>query len=391
MSFRHHWYLDPNVTFLNHGSFGACPIAVLAEQTRLREQLEREPVLFLGRELESRLDVAREALGALIKADAGDLVFVPNATTAVSTVLRALELREGDELLTTDHVYAACKNALLEVAEPRGAKVVLAEVPFPIHSADQVVSAVRAAITEKTKLILLDHVTSPTGLIFPVEKIAQLAAERGIDVLIDGAHAPGMLELDLRALGVAYYTGNCHKWLCTPKGCAFLYVRKDRQAQTRPLVISHGARTLRTDRPRFRLEHDFTGTQDFTPYLVLPKAIEFMSNLYPGGLAELRAENRKKALEARAIFQRTLNIAPPCPDDMIGSLAAFVLPDSTARPKNPWYADALQEVLFEEEKIEAMIFPFPRSPKRLVRIAAQAYNTAADYQKLADAIAKRLY
>jgi len=233
-----HFALDPEVLFLNHGSFGACPRTILEKQSELRLRLEREPVLFLSRELEKLLDGARAELGAFAGADPDDLALVKNASTGVSTVVRSLDLQPGDELLTTSHAYNACHNAL-RAQERRGVKVVSADVPFPIRSPSQVVEAVLAQATPRTKLALVDHVTSPTGLVFPVAEIVRALDARGIDSLVDGAHVPGMLPLDLRALSPAYYTGNCHKWLCTPKGCAFLFVRRDRQERIVPLTISH--------------------------------------------------------------------------------------------------------------------------------------------------------
>jgi isopenicillin-N epimerase len=317
-AFAAHWDLDPGVVFLNHGSFGACPRAVLQHQSHLRTELEREPVLFMHRELEARLDVARTELAAFVGADADDLAFVPNATAGVNTVLQSLRLKPDDELLTTDHEYNACRNALDFAAERSGARVVAAALPFPLQDAQQVVDAVLAAATPRTRLLLIDHVTSPTGLVLPIERIAAAMAERGIDVLVDGAHAPGMLSLDLRALGVAYYTGNCHKWLCTPKGSALLWVRRDRQAGLRPQSISHGANSPRTDRSRFRLEFDFTGTVDPTPWLCIPTALRFLGSLLPGGMAALQRHNRDLALRGRDRLAAALDQAPPAPAAMIG-------------------------------------------------------------------------
>lgn len=379
-----HFVLDPEVVFLNHGSFGACPRPILEAQAEWRARLEREPVLFLGRQLEGCLDHARAALAAFVRCDPDDLAFVPNATTGVNTVLRSLRLAPGDELLVTDHEYNACRNALDYVAERSGAQVVVAAVPFPLRDPLEAVQAILARARPRTRLLLVDHVTSQTGMVLPVEKIVRAMAERGIDTLVDGAHAPGMLELDLRAIGAAYYTGNLHKWVCTPKGSALLYVRRDRQAGIRPLCISHGANSKRTDRTRFRLEFDFTGTLDPSPWLVVPDALHFMGSLLPGGWPALRAHNRELALAARAVLCAALGVRPPVPDVMIGSLVSLPLPDQRGGPpRDPHYADALQERLFEEHRIEVPVMLWPAPPRRVLRIAAQVYNTLPQYERLA--------
>jgi isopenicillin-N epimerase len=377
------WLLDPAVTFLNHGSFGACPRAVLDEQQRLREELEREPVKFLARELEDRLAAARAELGAFIGADPDDLAFVPNTTTGVNTVIRALRLAPDADVLTTDHLYRACRNALDVATADRGGRVVVARVPFPVASVEQVVTAVLGAVTPRTALAVLDHVTSPTGLIFPIARLVRELAARGIDTLVDGAHAPGMLDLDLRSIDAAYYVGNCHKWLCAPKGAAFLHVRRDRQPRIRPLVISHGASAVRPDRSRFRLEFDWTGTHDPTAYLAVPAAIRVMGAAVAGGWRQLRAANRDLALAARRTLAAALGIPLPCPDEMIGSLAALPLPPA---PLPASGRDRWQERLFTQFAIEVPVIPWPQSPHRLLRISAQIYNRPADYARLAAAL-----
>ena len=381
-----HWDLDPGVVFLNHGSFGACPREVLAAQREFVARMEREPVLFVHRELEGLLDHARIALADFLGADADDIAFVTNATSGVNTVLRSLRFAPGDELLTTDHEYNACRNALDLAAATWGARVVTARVPFPLQDPAQVVEALTAAATPRTKLVLVDHVTSPTGMVLPVERIVAAFAERGIDVLVDGAHAPGMLPLELRRLGAAYYTGNCHKWLCTPKGSAFLHVRRDRQAAIRPLAISHGANSTRTDRSRFRLEFDFCGTCDASPWLAIPAALAFLGRLLPGGIPALMAHNRALALRARDLLCSALGSTPPCPDSMIGSLASIVLDPLALDPVGPLGLDPLQVRLWERWHVEVPVMRWPSPRLRMLRVSPQAYNTIEQYEYLARAV-----
>lgn len=384
---RDNWSLDPDVTFLNHGSFGACPKVVLQAQNDLRRRMEEEPVRFFARELEGLTDEARRELGAFLGADPQDLVFVPNATTGVNAVLRSLSFKPGDELLTTDHAYNACANVLRFVAERDGAKVVVARIPFPIQSPGAVVDAVLESVTPRTRFALLDHITSPTGLIFPIDALVEELGRRGVDVMVDGAHAPGMLDLRVSEVGAPFYSGNCHKWVCAPKGAGFLYVRRDRQHEIRPVTISHGANSPREDRSRYHLEFDWTGTDDPSAYLCIPEAVRFMGSLYPGGWSELMERNRALARSSRKSLCDALGIPEPAPDEMIGTLASMPLPDgSTELPKSPLYTDPLQDDLWDRWRIEIPVIPWPLPPKRLIRISAQVYNDPKDYEKLATAL-----
>jgi isopenicillin-N epimerase len=384
------WSLNPAIAFLNHGSFGACPKPVLARQQQLRDRMESNPLQFM-RQLESLLDEARADLTAFMGADFADLVFVPNATTGVNTVLRSLSWQPNDEILVTDQGYNACCNAVEFVAQQFGAQVVVAAVPFPLQHPDQVVQAVMSCVSSRTKLAVLDHVASPTGLVFPIAELVQKLAAQGIDTLVDGAHAPGMVSLDLTAIGATYYTGNCHKWLCAPKGAAFLHIRSDKQDTIRPLTISHGANSPRRDRARLLLEFDWTGTYDPTPYLCIPKAIQFMGGLLPGGWSALHAHNRALVLAARETVAPCLGVVfPTCPTTMIGAMAALPLSDE--------FPEQLQAILFEEFKIEVPVPIWPASPQllkatgrshptRLLRLSAQIYNTHTHYERLAGALA----
>ncbi|MEK7684089.1 MAG: aminotransferase class V-fold PLP-dependent enzyme [Verrucomicrobiota bacterium] len=386
------WMLDPKLVFLNHGSFGSCPRPVLEFQQEIRDRFERQPVLFFVRDLEALLDQARGALAQFLGAEAGDLVFVPNATAGVNTVLRSLRFDPGDELLVTNHEYNACRNALDFVAEQSGARVVAAHIPFPLQNEGQIIDAVMSAVTPRTRLALLDHVTSQTGLILPLPRLVRGLAERGIDTLVDGAHAPGMMPLHLRQLGAAYYTGNCHKWLCAPKGAGFLHVRRDRQELIRPLAISHGANSPRTDRSRFQIEFGWTGTWDPSACLSVPEALRFVGSLLPEGWPEIMQRNRELALAARKVLGEALRIELPCPDEFIGSLASFPLPDATGQqpPTSPLYADPLQDKLRLEFGIEVPVIPWPAPPQRLLRVSAQLYNSLDQYRLLAEALRKAL-
>lgn len=381
------WTLDPDVVFLNHGSFGAAPKAVLDRQSEIRALMEREPVQFFDHVYQRELDRAREALAAFVGADPLDLALIVNATTGVNTVLRSLRLEPGDELLVTDHEYNACRNAVDAAAAAAGAAVVVAEVPFPLESEDEAVEAILDRIGRRTRLLLVDHVTSQTGLLLPVERLVAEAQGSGVDVLVDGAHAPGMVALDLDRLGAAYYTGNCHKWMCAPKGAAFLHVRQDRRRGVRPLVISHGASAVSDERGAFHLEHDWTGTRDPSAWFCIPDAIDTLRNAVDGGWAEVRERNRRLALEARDAICEALGREPPSPASMIGSLASIPLPDGDGQPVNDLFPfDRLQVELFERFRIEVPVIGWPRRPKRVLRISAQLYNRAEQYRYLASAL-----
>ncbi len=381
-AFAQHWSLDPTVIYLNHGSFGACPTAVLQLQAELRREMESEPVDFLVRRLPGRLDEARIAFAVFVGADPADLVFVPNATTGVNSVLRSLDFAPGDELLTSSHVYAACRKTLDFVASRSGAQVVVADVPFPIESEDQVVAAVLSAVTARTRLALLDHVTSPTALIFPIRRLVEELHARGVDTLVDGAHAPGMVPLDLDNLGAAYYTGNAHKWLCAPKGAAFLFVRRDRQAGLHPSAISHGYSS------GFHAEFDWTGTCDPTAWLCVPEAIRHVGSLLPGGWPAVMAANHALALQARSLLCNAFHIESPCPDSMLGAMASLPLPKAReGSPAARLDCDGLS-AWFRERGVETWLYPLPVP---VLRVSAQLYNDLSQYQRLAELLDQALH
>jgi isopenicillin-N epimerase len=388
------WDFDPAITYLTHGTYGACPRPVVEFQRALRAELESNPIRFLTRELEGRLDAARRTVAAFLNADPEGLVVVPNATTGVATVLESLRLRPGDELLTNDHEYNATVNALETVAARARGRVVRVEIRLPIRHPEEVVEAHLAAVTPHTRAALISHVTSPSGLVFPIETLVRELQRLGVDTLVDAAHAPGMLPVDIAALGAAWWTGNGHKWLCGPKGAGMLYARADRRADLRPLVTSHGRNDPRSDRPALWKEFDWQGTSDPTAFLSLPEALRVIGSLDPGGWPAHMASNHEKALDARRLLNDRLGLEPIAPESMVGAMAAIALPMATDEATT----DALSRAFAGEERFEVPVGPFPvracrvpgQPPARaLLRISAQRYNEPSDYERLADALARR--
>jgi isopenicillin-N epimerase len=390
------WGLDPTVTYLNHGSFGACLKSVLEVQRGWRDKLEAHPVRFLARELEDLLDWSRSEIGGFTGSDADDLALTTNATAGINTVLRSLRFEKGDELVATDHAYNASLNALRYAAAQWSARVKLATIPFPIESPDEAFDAIMAAVTERTKLVMVEHVTSPTALVLPLERLVPALTAKGIDVLVDGAHGPGMVPLKLRDLAPAYYVGTTHKWVCAPKGTAFLFVRRDRQAMIKPLSISSGANDTRMDRSRFRLEFDWTGTCDPTGWLTIPAAIDALGEMLPGGWPSLISINRQLAISARDMLAEAFHTEVQAPNSMTGSMATLRLPGG------PWpRAEAARRMAMIEAamrgrrfEVPLMAWPCPwlvdsgdLPPETefdlLVRISAQAYNYFGQYERLA--------
>jgi isopenicillin-N epimerase len=389
------WALDPTVTFLNHGSFGACPRAILEVQRGWRDKLEADPARFLGRELEDLLDWVRSEIGAFVGGDPDGLALMTNATAGLSAVLRSLAFERGDEILITDHIYGSANSAVRFAAAHAGAKVVVARIPFPIQVPDQAFEAVMAKVTDKTKLALIEHVTSPTALVLPVERLVPALQEKGVDVLVDGAHGPGMVPVRLNEMGPAYYVGTLHKWICAPKGSAFLFVRRDRQPQIKPLAISAGFGETKGDRSRFRLDFDWTGTFDPSAWLTVPAAIDGLGEMLPGGWPALMDANVKLLTRARDIVAEALHTQRQAPDGMTGSMASLPLPGG------PW---PREEALRRMQMIDAamrgrrfevplILWPLPwlvdagdlpnDTPfEVLVRISAQAYNSQGQYERL---------
>ncbi|OQB28357.1 MAG: Isopenicillin N epimerase [Chloroflexi bacterium ADurb.Bin180] len=378
---RAQFLLRPDVVFLNHGSFGACPRPVFERYQAWQRELETQPVEFLGRRFGSLMLEARESLGQYLGCAADELLFVPNATTGLNIVARSLPLDPGDQVLTTDHEYGALDRTWRYVCHQRGARYVRKPLPLPLENRDQVIEAIWAGVSPRTRVLFLSHITSPTALILPVAELVRRARERRITTVIDGAHAPGQIELDLTALGADYYSGNCHKWLCAPKGSAFLYARRDRQTELQPLVVSWGWNREEqgcdgTVAPAGLVaEQEWQGTRDVSAYLSVPAAIQFQAeNDWPA----VRRSCHELLRRARRRIAGLSGLEQLCPDspEWFAQMAAVPLP----------FCDAarLQTALYERFRIEVPITEC--NGRQYVRVSVQAYNDTSDVDALVTAL-----
>ncbi|MFL2941476.1 MAG: aminotransferase class V-fold PLP-dependent enzyme, partial [Candidatus Poseidoniales archaeon] len=355
-------------------------------QFQLRKELESDPIQFLDVKAKELWAESIQILSEFINADKEGLTFVPNATSGVNTVLRSLDLKPNDEILIPDHSYQACWNAVDFTTKKAGAKTVVVPIEFPIESPEEVTKAILSNVTKRTKLALIDTVTSPTGIRLPFEQIISELQSRGVDVLLDAAHGPGIVNLDLKNLKPAYATGNAHKWLCTPKGAAFLYIREDKRAEIHPLSISHGASVDGSINEKIRLEFDWTGTQDITPWLCIPKSIQYIGGLVEGGWPDIIEHNRTLAVKARDILFDVLQTPKLCPDSMIVGLSAVALPGEGVATKSVLEPDPLHTLLYEKYKIQVPVFGWPHHNRRYLRTASYLYNSIEEYKYLAEVL-----
>ena len=371
--------LDPEVAFLNHGSFGACPAPVFAAYQSWQRELERQPVEFLGRRAAPLLAEARAQLAAYVGAAANDIVFFPNPTTAINMVVRSLQLQRGDEILTTDHECGALDRTWRFSCAQNGAHYINRPVALPVGSHAACVDDFFAGVTARTRVIFISHISSPTALVFPVAEICRRARERGIISIVDGAHAPGHVALNLEQLGADIYTGACHKWMCAPKGAAFLYARPAMQAQLDPLVVSWGYAAEQPGVSQYIDYHEWQGTRDLAAFLTVPDAIRFQE---AHNWASVSAECRKSAHKTLAQINALTGLAPLCADNgqWLGQMVAARLPAVDIK--------RLQARLYARHKVEVPLVAW--NGQALIRVSVQAYNTAGDTERLLQALRTEL-
>lgn len=381
---KEHFLLDPDIVFLNHGSYGACPKPVFDAWQGWQREMERNPVQFLGRRSAGLLRHARERLAGYLGANADDLVFVSNATTGVNIVAKSLHLNPGDEVLTTDLEYGACRATLARVCAAAGARLVLVPVPLPL-TREGFVAAMTEAMTPRTRLVMMSHITSPTALRLPIEPVLAQARRRGIASLIDGAHAPGQIPLDLAALGADYYTGNCHKWMCAPKGTAFLHARSEHHAGLFAMVTSWGE--VAPDGPSawdgfigqgvFERRMQWQGSRDLTGFLAVPAAIDFHA---AHDWAARCADCHRRAMALLQRVSARTGIAPIAADEFFLQMAPLPVPHQDAA--------ALRARLFDEFRIEVPVTQHANADcaRTFVRVSVQPYTTDEDLAALEAAL-----
>lgn len=362
---------------------------MLEEQSRFRAQMEADPVRFFERDAVELMAGAVGSISEFLNADRDGMTFCHNATGGINTVLRSLEMNEGDEIIVPDHAYQACWNAVEFVAQRAKAKVVVVKLPFRCESEEEIIEPLLAAITPRTVLAMIDTVTSPTGMRMPFERLVAEFQSRGVDVLLDAAHGPGLVPLDLAKLDAAWITGNCHKWLCSPKGSAFLHIREDKREATKPLTISHGYSADLPPVEKFHFEYDWQGTADPSATFCVPKSIETLNSIVSGGFEEIMERNNSLALAGRDILCETLETEQPHPDSMVTAMATIDLPGTYDGPPD-FRGDVLHNLLLDDWNIQVPVFPWPHHEMRYIRISAQLYNSVAEYEYLAHALRESL-
>ncbi len=380
------WLLNSDTVFLNHGSFGATPRIVLEEQKKWQRLIEKDPVKFFDDIAPNALLESRKAIASFVGCHHDDIAFVENATSGVNTILRSLDFNENDEILVPNHAYQACRNTIDFVAEKTGAVVVTCEIPFPVDNEQVIIEKILDCVSKKTKLALIDTVTSPTGLKMPFEKIVKLLEDRGIRVLLDAAHGIGMIPLNLDKIGASFTTSNCHKWLCAPKGSAFLHVRKDMQELIHPLTISHGMTFPLNGISRFRHEFDWTGTRDISAWCVIPFVINEISKIANMDWEGIMRHNNNLVIQARNIICEILEITPPCPDEMLSTIATIKLNFENFDNLSIYESDPIHIELLEKYNIQVPVWYWPNPEGRYIRISAQLYNHLEEYEYLALAL-----
>jgi isopenicillin-N epimerase len=380
--FQHLFPLDPHIVALNHGSYGSSPYTILEQYAAHKMNLERNPNRFLGYELRNLLYNATEKLAAFIHAPTEQVAYIPNTTFGVNSVIKSFSWSSSDTILTTSQAYNACKNVISEASQRYGCAIEVVDIPFPIGEDTDIVGRILEKMNENVRLIMLDHVVSPTSLILPVGEIISAARAQGIATLIDGAHAPGMLPLSMEALRPDFYVGNCHKWLCAPRGTAFLYVDRQYLDSIHPAVTSHGFNDPDPSRSRFEKEFSWLGTNDYIAYLCVPDTIALLGTLLPRGWEDIYERNHQLAIAAYELVKESLQLTPAYPNHAcFGSMATLPISDGDS-------IDLVAKA-FNEAQLDVLVYQWPGAPRRNIRLSCHLYNDIRQYEYMVS-VMKRL-
>ena len=366
--------IDPKVTYLNHGSYGACPKSVFLDYQNFQKRLEKQPVQFMTKYFWEDLKITRDTLGDFIKCDGDDILLFPNPTTAINNIIENLDIAEGDEILTTQHEYGALIRAWNRLSIKKSFSFIQQKIDLPLGSKETFIDQFCAGINERTKVIFISHITSQTALIFPVEEICKIAKSKGIITIIDGAHTPGHIDLDITQIGCDYYTGACHKWMCAPKGSSFLYVAKDFQKGMSPQIMSWGEEGYDPGPSQFLMDFQWKGTKDMSAFLAIPSAIRFLQknkwkekSVISKNLISHLAGRLKDILGTESLFKNK---------NWIGQMISHPLPMDS--PVN------LKDILWNDFEIEVPIFEWKK--RNIIRVSAHFYNDQKDMDHLIKAL-----
>ncbi len=385
-----HWKLNQNIVYLNHGSFGATPAKVIEKQQLLQAELEAEAVHFIIDKMPALIDDSKQALANFVNTSANNIVFTQNTTTGVNTILKSIIGNQGDEWLTTNHAYGACANALNYYAAKNKCIVNIANINYPIQSKQAILDAIEKTITPQTTLALIDYVTSATATIMPVPEIITMLHAKGIQVIVDAAHCPGMIDIDIDKLQPDYLIANCHKWICSPKGSAFIYVAPQNQHLIQPLVISHFNDTAVGTAAHWSKQFEWDGTHDYSAYICVKNALEQMPIIANASWQNIKQQNHELVWKAASKIANALNVQLPVPKNMVGSICNIPMPNGKA-PSHKFHSNvALKNILFEKYKIEVPVFMFPAALTQWLRISAQLYNSMEQYDYLLDCLKKEI-
>jgi isopenicillin-N epimerase len=384
----HHWSLDPDLVFLNHGSFGATPNYVLEKQRGYIQQLESSPVEFSVRSMYPLYYASKKALAQFVGTSEHNMYFVPNTTVGVNHVLHNIH-ESGKSWLSTNHAYGACAHALEQIAKLKNCQVIKAEIPYPIADEATILERIESAILPHTTIALIDYITSASAIIFPIKEIIKLLHAKNIEVIVDAAHAPGMVDFNLDALDADYFIANCHKWICSPKGSAFVYVHPRHQSKFKPIYYGFFNDWDTTDDRHWSNQFIWEGTRDYSPYLAVKDSLEFMPTLIDGGWTAIKKHNRELALAAAHLIADKLSVPLPAPASMLGSIINIPIPNDRIPDVKFNYYTSIKNELFHTYKIEipSMLFP---APTQYLRISAQLYNSMEQYAYLADSLGKMI-